>query len=60
VSAREAFLRSERLREVNAGGSESRPYRECALELGGNVAELAECPRGPLLDLDAFAPYETE
>jgi hypothetical protein len=32
----------------------------CAWELGGNVAELAECPRGPLLDLDAFAPDETE
>ena len=31
VCAREAFLRSEELREVNAGGSEGRPYRECAL-----------------------------
>ena len=31
VCAREAFLRSEALREVNAGGSEGRPYWECAL-----------------------------
>ncbi len=69
--AREAFLRSERLRDVDAGGSESRPYFGVgtfeeslaavgALGRGGNVAELAECPRGPLLDLDAFAADETE
>ena len=57
----EAFLQCEELREVNVGGSERLPLLGVrALELRGIVAELAECPRGSLLDLDAFAPDETE